>query len=436
MRASRLLLGLLLLVPSAAASPELEPAFTKDPPAVLDLVQKAAIEISGQRIYDCVNEITTSGATGYRLMGSPNRDLFVQKYGKVFSSISPRILDQVVTFKQGNLPAGVGPASPTGKNIIGVLPGKDRTRWVVMGGHYDTQAPTMGAIDNTSGICVVKELARAYIAVGLQPEATIVFAWWDGEEWGLYGSNSFVKDHNETSKLLGVDDSKVKILVGESFDIVGVNYPAYNTFVGYGDPTKIVDEYADLNLRHAPTDEAHCRPLYTRICGRDDKERVFLNNSRYAGVVKEVSFKLLGFPTRFVNAHDDQYGRSDQVPFIAAGIPGMRIQGSHDCVPPDRAQCQFPNYHQPTDTLAAAEVQAGGKERLVSGFQSAAQTGGLTAFYVGLIGDYGHYSNRTDDATPPMSNSASPPGKKSTPALWEPLVLLAVAAAVLLRRRP
>jgi hypothetical protein len=418
-----------LLVPTVAASQTPPAAFAKDPPQVLDLIRKASEQIKGQAIYDCINEVTTSGATGYRLMGSPNRDLFVQRYAKVFSSISPRIKDQVVTFAQGAYPAGVGPAAPTGKNIIGVLPGKDLTKWVVIGGHYDTQAPTMGAIDNTSGICVVKEIAKAAIAIDLQPEVTLVFAWWDGEEWGLYGSRSFVKDHSKTAELLGVDPAKVKMLVGQSFDIVGINYPALNTWVAYGAKDKVVDEYAILNLRQSPTNENGAMlGEYKRLMGRDDKDQILLNNSKYEGLVKEVSHKFLGFPEKWVNVHQDNYGRSDHQPFIGAGIPGTRIQGSHD-------YDEWPHYHLPTDTLPAAIAMAGGQDKLVAGFDAAAEAGGLTALYVGLTGGYGSYGNVTDPSANTTDQAKPASDALDTPSLTPIMVLAALGLGLVWRRR-
>ncbi|MFL5601465.1 MAG: M28 family peptidase [Gemmatimonadaceae bacterium] len=90
-------------------------------------------------------------------------------------------------------------------NVIAWLPGRDTTRVVVIGGHYDScvcartdlaplarfeatqDAP--GADDDGSGTSAVVELARVFskhFPRGL--ETSVIFAAYSGEEQGLYGS--------------------------------------------------------------------------------------------------------------------------------------------------------------------------------------------------------------------------------------------------------
>lgn len=84
-------------------------------------------------------------------------------------------------------------------NVLAWLPGRDTTRVVVMGGHYDScicsidpfdsvsNAP--GADDDASGSSAVMELARVFserFPKGL--DATVIFALYAGEEQGLLGS--------------------------------------------------------------------------------------------------------------------------------------------------------------------------------------------------------------------------------------------------------
>lgn len=84
-------------------------------------------------------------------------------------------------------------------NVLAWLPGRDTSRVVVVGGHYDSCICTTnpfdstsnapGADDDGSGTAAVVELARAYAArypKGL--EATVVFALYAAEEQGLLGS--------------------------------------------------------------------------------------------------------------------------------------------------------------------------------------------------------------------------------------------------------
>lgn len=81
------------------------------------------------------------------------------------------------------LPHGGFEAVPGGlRNVVGVVPGKDRREFVVVGAHYDTKdiPGFVGANDGASGVAVVVQLARAIRPRELRP--TIVFILFDGEE--------------------------------------------------------------------------------------------------------------------------------------------------------------------------------------------------------------------------------------------------------------
>jgi N-acetylated-alpha-linked acidic dipeptidase len=81
-------------------------------------------------------------------------------------------------------------------NTIGVLPGLDGSRSIILGGHRD--AWVYGITDNGSGISTLLEAARAlgYVyTAGWRPQYSIQIAGWDGEEIGEAGSQSFVRSH-------------------------------------------------------------------------------------------------------------------------------------------------------------------------------------------------------------------------------------------------
>jgi N-acetylated-alpha-linked acidic dipeptidase len=117
---------------------------------------------------------------------------------------------EVPGFK-GGLPIGyrVGPGpaavrlsvrmengSRTIRNVIGRLPGtRESDRYVLLGTHHD--AWTFGGVDPGSSAAVLLELARALGALhrsGWQPDRSILFAFWDAEEFGLIGSTEFAED--------------------------------------------------------------------------------------------------------------------------------------------------------------------------------------------------------------------------------------------------
>jgi len=111
--------------------------------------------------------------------------------------------DDGTYFQAWSEPDGPGRAAVTLRNVIGVLPGT-RAEWarqsVVLGAHYDHLGagwPDVhagdegqvhnGADDNASGVAVLIEVARA-LAQQLEPQRSLVFVAFSGEEWGLCGS--------------------------------------------------------------------------------------------------------------------------------------------------------------------------------------------------------------------------------------------------------
>ncbi len=87
----------------------------------------------------------------------------------------------------------------TGKNIMIGLAGKDRSRAVVVGAHYDTtgkynpanslaaMAPAPGADDDGSGVAGVVHLAEKFCQKKSTPKISTVFSLFDAEEEGLQG---------------------------------------------------------------------------------------------------------------------------------------------------------------------------------------------------------------------------------------------------------
>jgi len=69
-------------------------------------------------------------------------------------------------------------------------------QFVVIGNHHD--AWTYGAVDPGSGTATLLEVCRAFgelIKAGYRPKRSIVFAFWDGEEYGLLGSTEWVEEN-------------------------------------------------------------------------------------------------------------------------------------------------------------------------------------------------------------------------------------------------
>ena len=88
------------------------------------------------------------------------------------------------------------------RNVLGVIPGRDPNyahEVVIIGGHFDHLGATpdgtiwAGANDNASGIAAMLEIAHSWHENGYVPRRTVLFAAWDGEEHGLFGSTYYVQ---------------------------------------------------------------------------------------------------------------------------------------------------------------------------------------------------------------------------------------------------
>lgn len=154
------------------------------------------------------------------------------------------------------------------RNILGKIEGKRKNEYVIVGAHFDhlgvdTQLEGdqiyNGADDNASGVSAVLQLARAFAISGEQPERTVVFAFWDGEEIGTLGSSFFVENY--------IDRSAIKGYL--NFDMIGRNnqedvpeqhafiytaaYPAFQAW--------LEDDIRTYNLRLKPDFKPTERPI-------------------------------------------------------------------------------------------------------------------------------------------------------------------------------
>ncbi len=79
------------------------------------------------------------------------------------------------------------------RNVIATIKGKTKPKEkVIVGGHLDSWDLATGAIDNGIGSFAVIDMARTFQALKLQPERTVEFVLFMGEEEGLLGSRAYV----------------------------------------------------------------------------------------------------------------------------------------------------------------------------------------------------------------------------------------------------
>ena len=153
-------------------------------------------------------------------------------------------------------------------NILCKIDGKNPDEFVVVGAHYDHLGydPALegdniynGADDNASGVSAVLQLVKAFMASGVRPEWTVIFAFWDGEEKGLLGSEYFVQTFPGISKVKGYLNYD---MIGRNADESNPGYLMYfytEAHPVFGDWLKDSVEKYGLDL--APDYRAWDRPV-------------------------------------------------------------------------------------------------------------------------------------------------------------------------------
>lgn len=82
----------------------------------------------------------------------------------------------------------------TERNVVAEIPGTGKDI-VLLGAHFDSWDWAQGANDNGSGVAAVLEAARILRSMGIQPNATIRFVFFSGEEQGCLGSRGYLESH-------------------------------------------------------------------------------------------------------------------------------------------------------------------------------------------------------------------------------------------------
>ncbi len=152
-------------------------------------VIRAEEEFSVDRAHEHLRHI--AGLIGPRPLGSPQELAALSYFALKLEEYGCEVEWQPV--KGTGEEAGQSNINTSSFNVIGRLPGQS-TRQIVVGAHIDSASPEIpGADDDGSGIAVLLELAR--VLSGKPHQATVVFVAFCGEEAGLVGSKSFVRNY-------------------------------------------------------------------------------------------------------------------------------------------------------------------------------------------------------------------------------------------------
>jgi leucyl aminopeptidase len=120
---------------------------------------------------------------------------------------------------------------------------------IVLGAHIDSAAgamttttPAPGADDDASGVAVLSEIIRVLMNDGLQPDRTVKFMAFAGEEGGLLGSGDIAQDHLDAgANVVGMFQLDMTGYFGSVEDIILVDdytSPELTTFLA-----DLVEEY-------------------------------------------------------------------------------------------------------------------------------------------------------------------------------------------------
>ncbi len=137
----------------------------------------------------------------------------------------------------------------------GIIEGKTDSI-IVLGAHHDTVYNGQGAVDDSSGVATLQEIARQFSILESslgKPEYTIYFCTWGGEEEGLWGSKEWVDKYrsmlSENLRLnINLDMNHVDLERNNGLTIYG-NSPK-DTKIVRGIVATFSDIHADLSSKY------------------------------------------------------------------------------------------------------------------------------------------------------------------------------------------
>ena len=130
----------------------------------------------------------------------------------------------------------------------GIIEGKSESV-IVIGAHHDTVYNGAGAVDDTSGVATLQEMARQFSILQSElgdPEYTIYFCTWGGEEEGLWGSKEWV------DKYRGMLSEGLRLHI--NMDMNHVDLERNSGLTIYGNSAKDVEILRGINSEFSKVD--------------------------------------------------------------------------------------------------------------------------------------------------------------------------------------
>ena len=217
-----------------------------------------------------------------------------------------------------------------GVNIVAYQNGTTKpNEWIVLSAHYDTTETTVyGAWDDGAGVAQLLELARS--GSTRTYNRTIVYAFFDDEEQGLYGSKAFAAKYR--SKVVG----------NLNFDPPGLNWPCADPD---GTPLAVKASFNEVKT-------SQNKPGYVRI------KNAVISGLDAAGVPADARDLRPAIPIASVFGAGLS-GTSDHASFDAWDIPNAFVGSLPTTEIGMVALLNYP-LHTPSDDLLTMIARCGG----------------------------------------------------------------------------
>ncbi len=201
-------------------------------------------------------------------------------------------------------------AATNTKNILARIKGSEHGKALLLLSHYDSNPhSSLGASDAGSGVVVILEGIRAFLAQHKQPKNDIIICISDAEELGLLGANAFV-NHHRWAKDVGL------VL---NFEARGSGGPSYLLLETNGGNKKLIEAFQHANTPY-PVGNSLMYSIY-KMLPNDTDLTVF----REDGNIEGYNFAFIGDHFDYHTAQDS-YERMDikslkhQASYLVSGL--------------------------------------------------------------------------------------------------------------------
>lgn len=307
-------LAVALALPVGAAPANALPRISPDPRivAMLAHVSAARVKHTDDRLvgFGTRNDFSETTSTATHGVFAA-RDWIARQFRAIAAQTHGRMSVALDTFNQPKTPRT--PRAVTESSVIATLSGDEPGRVYVMSSHYDDcngdctdglhRAP--GSDDNGSGTSAVIEAAR--VMARTRFHGTILFACFDGEELGLWGSAHFAAElaAKHVPVLADLNDD----VVGETQGGGGLSEPQVVRVFSEALPLGTVDARVNLigSENDSPSRElsrfvAEIMPVYVP----GFRVRQIFRADRFLRGGDQQSFQAAGYTAvRFVEAHEN-----------------------------------------------------------------------------------------------------------------------------------